>query len=137
VDQSQVAREIEEVRDLPVVEPGEVDSRGEDPPPRVLRVLDGVASQNSHLEAGVEEHEVDGDFERSPGLVVLGIEEARVLHEDVADLAPRFDASGSEIDGSPSFELGKLEGPPRGRACSKQVGADLGIAQKLGDEMPC
>jgi hypothetical protein len=64
-----------------------------------------LTPQDSHLDPGVEEHEIDRDFEGSQGLVVLGVEEPGVLHGDVAHLASGLDPRRAEIDCASPLEL--------------------------------
>ena len=84
-------------RDLPVIEMREIDAGIEHAAAGVFRVLHHAAAQHAHLDGIVEQDEIDRDFRGDRGDIAFGVEEFRIGHGDVADLAFALDLRLAEI----------------------------------------
>src|SRR5215831_2216988 len=94
VDIAEVAEQVEEEVDAPVVEVGEVDTGSEHPHARVARMLRHPAAYHPDLDGRVEQDQVDAALGRGERRLVLGVEMARVAQlEDARPPAPHSRSS--------------------------------------------
>src|SRR6185369_9596092 len=77
-----VAPDVPEKRNLAVIDVRQVDAGGEYAAAFKFRVLDEIAAQYTDVAQWIENSEVSRRFSIVERVVVLGIEEARVLHGD-------------------------------------------------------
>ena len=88
VDVAEVAHQVEEEVDPPVIEVREVDARAERALAGVARVVDHAAAEHPDLDLGIEQDQVDGGLGLGERGAVLGVR-WRGLHSSSTPARPR------------------------------------------------
>ena len=84
---------------------GEIDAGGEDLAAGIFRMIDHVAAQHADLAHGIEQGDIGGSLGVVERVVVLGVEEARVVDRHHRRLAAPLHPRRAEIDHAVLDEL--------------------------------
>ena len=98
VDDAHVAADVPKKRNFTAIEMRQVDAGGKDLAVFVFRMLDHAAAQNADLALRIENRNVRSGLGVVERVVILGVEEARVLDGDDRGLAHPLDFGRTEID---------------------------------------
>src|SRR5215467_15530637 len=101
--------EVEEERDLALIEMGEIDSGREYAATCIFRMRDGSAAQDRDLASRIEDRKVDGSFEGCQRRLVERIERSGIAKLDDQCLSEAADVRGPKID-----RTARLEGRQQG-----------------------
>ena len=138
VDEAEVANDVPEVADLSLVEVRQVDAGAEEAFSGVARMRDLAAAQHADLGPRVEERDVDGDLERLERRLVLGIQEAGIVHCHHHSASLALHACAREIEPAPPLEFGEARSRMRMRQQHRvaKMAARHGIGEHGGKEEP-
>src|SRR5919198_3332976 len=105
VDVAEVALEIPNERDAPVVEMSEIDAGAEDMAPLVFRMLYDGAAHDGDLARRIEQRQIDADLGAIERALILRIEEARIVLRHHRGLADAPNRRAVELDHAVALEL--------------------------------
>src|SRR6266516_7209335 len=97
VDIAEVALQVKEIVDAPLIEVGEVDAGSEDPHPWVARVLRHATAHHPHLDGRVEQDQVNATLGRGERGFVLGVEMPRVAQFEDARPSAAYHADRAKV----------------------------------------
>src|SRR5712692_5261555 len=137
VDEAEVADQVPEIADLPLVEMGEVDAGAEDAPAGILGMRDRRAAQHAHLGLRVEQRDIDRLLHALERRLVLGVEEARVVHRQHRCLAVTLEAGAAKIQFAGSFVLRQARARTRMRKKHRvaEMRTRRRVAEDLGEKL--
>ncbi len=100
-----VAADVPEIGNLAVVDMSEIDPARKNLAAFVFRMIDDTAAQYTDLAQWVDDRDIGGRFGIAERVIILGIEETRILHRYHGRLALPFEAGWPEIDHPVSDEF--------------------------------
>src|SRR5262249_55014428 len=105
VDVAEIALEIPNEWNAPVIEMSEVDAGAENAAAFVFRMLDDGAAHDGDFASPVEQREIDADLRGVERCLIFGVEKSRIVLRYHRRLAAAVNRRAAELDPALALEL--------------------------------